>query len=114
MPRSPTELDVVEHLLQNAAEAIRLMPCGSLRLEQLKTEVYKLVCNAIEPCVNYAYGYLPDLQPPTPASQSETSRPRSSPKSPPEGGRGGVGHRDKATAGGPKTWTFAADLDLLK
>lgn len=106
MPRSPTELDVVEHMLQNAAEAIRMMPCGSLPLEQLKTAVYKDVCEGIQKCVDYAYGNLPDLKPAAP--------PSTPPKSPSEGRRGGVGHREKPATGGPKTWTFAADLDLLK
>jgi hypothetical protein len=110
MPRSPTELDVVEHLLQNAAEAIRLMPCGSLRLEQLKTEVYQAICQGITKCADYAHGLIPDLRPPGGGVGSHSVHP----KSPPGGGRGGVGHRSKPAEGGPKTWTFAADLDLLK
>jgi hypothetical protein len=107
-------LDVVEHLLQNAAGTIRDMPCGSLRLEQLKNEVYHDICQGINKCVNYAHGYIPDLQPPSSPSQPETGHPRSSPKSPLVGGRRGGGGVGGIRTGGPKTWTFAADLDLLK
>lgn len=98
----------MEHLLQNAAGAIRDMKCGSLQLEQLKTAIYHDICQGITKCADYAYGYLPDCKPPP----GPTPGPRSSPHSPPRGG--GEGRGSKKAAGSPKEWSFAADLDLLK
>lgn len=104
MPRTPTELDTVEHHLQNALEAIRLMPCGAVGLEQLKTAIYKDICEGVTKCVDYAYGHLPHKPPLAP-----TATP-----SKPKGGGVGRGLPRSKQDGGPKTWTFAADLDLLK
>ena len=88
---------MVEHLLQNAAQAIRDSKIGDLETEKLRTSIYHHVAAAINIIANHAYTPGAD-----PAGFPLTSPPR---------GGGGRGAR---TTGGPKTWTFAADLDLLK
>ena len=82
MPRSPTELDIVERMLQSAAAAIRDMPCGSLPLERLKTQVYHHVTEGINVCANYSFGHVPDCPPPSSTSSFPTG---------PSGRRGGGG-----------------------
>jgi len=55
MPRQPTVFDMVEHHLHGALEAMRMAPIGSLEHEQIQTQVYHHVNQALEVIVKYAY-----------------------------------------------------------
>jgi hypothetical protein len=108
MPRSPTELDLIEHHLQAAARTIRDSNPGDLEVERMRNEIYDHVYKAIEICARYAYART--------STPPATTTPRSSPTSH-SGGRG-EGRGTTKSSLTSQDIKFAAalkdDLDLLK
>jgi hypothetical protein len=102
MPRVPTEFDTVEHHLHRAAGIIRDLQLGDVQTETLRTDVYKLIADAINLLAHNAYRDA--------LSRGGVAGRKSSPSPASAAGRGGAAHVAKFDRD-----SLANDLaDLLK